>query len=138
MGQISFLVRDTGIGIMPEKLEKLFKAFSQADSSTTRQFGGTGLGLFISDKIAQKMNGKIHAESKPGTETKFSFKLLLETEAEQNENLSVIQNLKRCLIIDDNPRSCDIMKQILGKWNIDAEISTSGLAAIKKLDIDAK
>ena len=138
MGQISFLVRDTGIGIMPEKLEKLFKAFSQADSSTTRQFGGTGLGLFISDKIAQKMNGKIHAESKPGTETKFSFKLILETEAEQNENLSVIQNLNRCLIIDDNPRSCDIMKQILGKWNIDAEISTSGLAAIKKLDIDAK
>jgi PAS domain S-box-containing protein len=136
-GKISFVVRDTGIGIDKDKLDKLFKAFSQADSSTTRQFGGTGLGLFISDKIAQKMNGTIQVESTPGIETKFSFELVLETESSDNINLSDIDKLKRCLIIDDNKHSRDIIQQILRNLNIESDTSSSGLEAIKKLEVDS-
>ena len=60
---LQFEVRDTGIGIPPDKLDRLFKAFSQVDSSTTRKYGGTGLGLTISEKLVKLMDGEIHVES---------------------------------------------------------------------------
>ncbi len=77
-GKFSFSIRDTGIGITDEQMNKLFKAFSQADSSTTRRFGGTGLGLIISDKIAHEMGSKIHIDSKPGEGSIFSFDIITE------------------------------------------------------------
>jgi signal transduction histidine kinase len=82
-GKFSFTVRDTGIGITKEQEKKLFKAFSQADSSTTRKFGGTGLGLIISDLIAKKLGGKIYLTSKQGVGTTFYFEIIAQTEEEK-------------------------------------------------------
>jgi signal transduction histidine kinase len=75
-GKIKFSIRDTGIGIKPEDQEKLFKAFSQADSSTTRKFGGTGLGLIISEMIAKKMGSTIKISSKQGEGSVFYFDII--------------------------------------------------------------
>ena len=80
-GHIRFSVRDTGIGISETQREKLFKAFSQADSSTTRKFGGTGLGLVISDQLAQKMGGKLEVESVQSQGSEFYF--TIETELKE-------------------------------------------------------
>jgi signal transduction histidine kinase len=71
-GIFTYSVRDTGIGIGPGEQEKLFKAFSQADSSTTRKFGGTGLGLVISSMLADKMGSRIELKSEPGKGSVFS------------------------------------------------------------------
>jgi len=77
-GKFKFFIRDTGIGITEDQKEKLFKPFSQADSSTTRKFGGTGLGLIISQRIANKMGSKIDFESIPGKGSTFYFEVIAE------------------------------------------------------------
>lgn len=87
-GRFTFFIRDTGIGITEEQKQKLFKVFSQADSSTTRKFGGTGLGLVISDMIAQKMGCKIEFNSSHGKGSTFYFNLIATVEEEQKENAS--------------------------------------------------
>jgi len=80
--RIRFSVRDSGIGITPEQKEKIFDAFSQADSSTTRQFGGTGLGLAITSDLVKHMGGKLDVESEPGKGSEFFFTLELEKAGE--------------------------------------------------------
>ncbi|MBC7369280.1 MAG: response regulator [Undibacterium sp.] len=79
--RLEFAVRDTGIGIPPNRLDRLFKAFSQVDSSTTRKFGGTGLGLVICQRLSQLMGGDIRVESTPGAGSAFIFTITIETAA---------------------------------------------------------
>ncbi|MBD3315344.1 MAG: PAS domain S-box protein, partial [Chitinivibrionales bacterium] len=92
-GTFTFFVRDTGVGISEEQRERLFKAFSQADSSTTRKFGGTGLGLIISDKIAGKLGGKIELRSKEGCGTTFWFSFTAVVEHGDEENHSRLDSI---------------------------------------------
>src|SRR6185295_7234284 len=80
LSTLSFSVTDTGIGMTPEQMSRLFLAFEQADASTTKKFGGTGLGLAISRKFCQMMGGDITVESEPGEGTTFTVSLPLQVE----------------------------------------------------------
>jgi len=133
-GRLVFSVRDTGIGIAEAQKSKLFKAFSQADSSTTRKFGGTGLGLIISDMIAQQMGSKIQIESQQGEGSVFFFDLVTETEAGEQRDALTIPSIARCLIVDDNAGSRKILEGLLTGWKVETESCGDGLTAIKKLE----
>jgi len=133
-GKLSISVRDTGIGISEDQQSKLFKPFSQADSSVTRMFGGTGLGLVISQLIANKMGGNIQVKSTLGVETVFYFDMVTHFEAGSKPDINKINGLKRCLIIDDNANNQLIMKHMLNQWQIDSECCDSGLDALKLIE----
>lgn len=133
-GKLSLSVRDTGIGINKEQQAKLFKSFSQADSSTTRVFGGTGLGLVISQLIAQNMGSTINVESKEGVGTVFYFDITTRFEVGDKPDTSMIEGVKRCLIIDDNSNNRTIMKQKLLQWQIQSECCESGFEAVKIIE----
>lgn len=120
-----FSIRDTGIGITEAQKEKLFKAFSQADSSTTREFGGTGLGLIISRMIVNTMGGTIDFQSKPGRETIFYFDIIAEVEENEKiisdktlsvikkNNVSTVPLIDAILIAEDNDQNMMLLKNIL-------------------------
>jgi CheY-like chemotaxis protein/HPt (histidine-containing phosphotransfer) domain-containing protein len=127
-------VRDTGIGINKEQQSKLFKSFSQADSSTTRMFGGTGLGLVISQLIAGKMGSTIHFKSTVGVGTVFYFDITTRFEAGEKLDYTKIKGVQRCLIIDDNANNQIIMKQMLNHWQIQSECCDSGFEALKIIE----
>ena len=104
---LHFTVSDTGVGIAPEKLETIFDSFSQADTSTTREYGGTGLGLTISKRLIEMMGGRIWVESKPGIGSRFHFTVRLGTaptrEATVESSVApVILRGVKVLIVDDN------------------------------------
>jgi CheY-like chemotaxis protein len=107
-------VTDTGIGIPEEKLDKLFKPFSQVDNSTTRKYGGTGLGLAISMRLVDLMGGKLKAESSTDEGTTFSFDIFMErTSLDENRFRSAeILKGKRILIVDDNMTNRKILEQL--------------------------
>ena len=133
-GKLSLSVRDTGIGINKEQQSKLFKSFSQADSSTTRMFGGTGLGLVISQLIAEKMGSTIHVKSTVDVGTVFYFDITTRFEAGDELDYTKIKGVKRCLIIDDNANNQTIMKQMLLQWQIQSECCDSGFEALKIIE----
>ncbi len=132
---LRFVVRDNGIGISSEQQAKLFKAFSQADSSTTRQYGGTGLGLTISKQLVERMDGEIHVESEIGLGSCFSFTArfgLSRIEAERNPGHSSLKD-KRVLIVDDNAVMRKLMLLSLGTFGCCVEAVDSGEAALARL-----
>lgn len=117
---ITICVEDTGIGIAQELHDKIFQHFSQADGSTTRQFGGTGLGLTICKRILELMEGRIRVESIPGHGSKFWVELCLEkTQTEQCVSFSIaaLRNIK-VLVVDDNQTNREILKLQLQNWHM--------------------
>jgi len=117
--RIRFEVSDTGIGILPDRLEKLFKPFSQVDASTTRRYGGTGLGLSISKRLVELMNGQIGVQSRSGQGSTFWFTLLLEKKImETKEDHPGIGNLtgKKILVVDDYSTNREILATYLSHW----------------------
>jgi PAS domain S-box-containing protein len=133
-GKFNFSVRDTGIGISTEQQKKLFKAFTQADSSTTRQFGGTGLGLTISNMLAEKMGSSIKIISEPGKGATFFF--TIETTYEIGEKLQPgsLLNVHRILVIDDNHNNRLILEHTFYNWGIEFAGSDNALSAVKLIE----
>jgi len=131
---IELSVKDTGIGISKEKLSKIFESFTQADSSTTRKYGGTGLGLTISKSIAELMHGNLSVQSETGMGSTFTMHLPLQV---LNEHPQVSPKhklpLERVLIVDDNETNGWQVQQIFNYFGIKSEIAGSATDAIKKL-----
>jgi PAS domain S-box-containing protein len=129
---LRFLVRDTGIGIAPEAQARLFRPFSQADGSTSRRYGGTGLGLVISKQLVELMDGAIGFESIPGQGSTFWF-----TARFTNPMLGVPFHSEitgiRILIVDDNATTRNLLENYLGRWGIIHDSAANGLEALEKL-----
>ena len=134
--RLSFEVKDTGIGLTEEQRGKLFSAFSQADASTTRKYGGTGLGLTICKKLVDMMDGEIGVESTYGEGSTFRFTAKFEIQTEQRA-LSIspedIRDL-RILIVDDNASAREILQGILTSLKFDATSVSGGGEAIGELE----
>lgn len=135
--KLKFDVRDTGIGIPEDKLRRLFKAFSQVDSSTTRKYGGTGLGLVISEKLVNLMQGEVKVESQPGVGSTFSFtiKTVIGTktlDGYKQYNMSE-QAGKKVMVVDDNETNRIILKTQLENWNLVPILAVSGEGALNLL-----
>ncbi len=140
--RINFTVRDSGIGISPDKIETIFGEFSQADSSTSRKFGGTGLGLAITKKLLNLFGSQIRIESFPGKGTSVFFEINFELpsgkiEGDSSDNYNIIKNISelKVLIVDDNKVNLKIAKQLLGKIGIDAVLASSGPEALEFLSM---
>lgn len=138
--ELEFEVRDTGIGIPEDKLHRLFRAFSQVDTSTTRKYGGTGLGLAISEKLVSLMKGKMRVESESGKGSAFFFTVATEVgtkvlESYTHYNLSD-QEGKRILVVDDNLTNRAILKSQLQIWKLVPVLAGSGEEALSILEED--
>jgi PAS domain S-box-containing protein len=135
--EIHFAVRDTGIGIPQDRMNRLFKSFSQVDSSTTRQYGGTGLGLAISKRLSEMMGGRIWVESEVGSGSTFHFTILapaapyssLVTFGESHPKLEG----KRLLIVDDNATNRRILTLQTESWGMLPQAVESGPEALRLL-----
>lgn len=126
--RIHFWVRDTGIGIPPERLDRLFHSFSQVDNSTARRYGGTGLGLVISKRLCEMMGGTIAVESETNVGSTFRFSIVVETWPETQPHLETEDNLldsKQIVVVDDNPLSQRFIYNNLEKWGASVILAAS-------------
>jgi Amt family ammonium transporter len=133
---VHFSVSDTGIGVRPDQLDRLFKSFSQVDTSVTRRFGGTGLGLAICKQLVELMGGTIQVQSVAQKGSTFSFTV----ELEQRELLPETQyglHGKRVLTVDDNHTQCQVLKEQFATWGVEAVTADSGETAVSVLNADA-
>jgi len=142
--ELLFSISDTGIGIPQEKLESIFESFSQAESGTSRKFGGSGLGLSITKKLIEMQNGSIEVKSIPGKGTDFNFTIKYaipaHTVAKQYDNIKQ-ETLnegglsgKRVLVVEDNEANQKVIYHMLDKIGIDADLADNGKVAIKLLE----
>ena len=135
--KLYFAVKDTGIGIPPERLDRLFKSFSQVDPSTTRKFGGTGLGLAISKQLAQMMGGSMSVESEVGVGSTFCFTVTVE--AVQDTSQRYLEEVephlvgKHVLIVDDNATNRLILTRQTESWGMIPLAVASGEEALRCL-----
>ncbi len=133
--RLHFTVSDTGIGIAPEKQKLVFEAFSQADNSTTRRFGGTGLGLTISSRLVEAMKGRIWVESEPGRGSNFHFTVCLGVDREalvlptEEVSLAGIP----VLVVDDNSTNRRILTELFWMWQMKPTETASAREALNQL-----
>jgi two-component system, sensor histidine kinase and response regulator len=135
---VHFIVTDTGIGIAPEKLHSIFNSFSQADTSTTREYGGTGLGLTISRRLAEMMGGKVWVESTIGIGSEFHFTIQLGHGEKRNLTvndpvpLTILRGVK-VLIVDDNRTNRRILEGLLRHWEMEPIAVPGGAQALAEI-----
>lgn len=145
LAKVHFEVEDTGIGVDPAVMPRLFGAFEQADRSSSRQFGGTGLGLAISRRLAELMGGEAGADSRPGEGSRFWFTAQF---AKTNEALPVaaIVSARRAeaqlrrdhagqvvLLVEDDPINCEIVMSLLESTGLRVEVASDGIEAVAKV-----
>src|SRR5262245_50477428 len=135
--EIRFTVRDTGIGIPPDKQASIFRAFEQEDSSTTRKYGGTGLGLTIASRLVALMGGTITVDSAPGRGSIFAFTARFGRRPHQTESAAprppVLAHNPRVLIVDDNATNRHILEEWLRGWQMEPAAVGDGVAALGAL-----
>jgi CheY-like chemotaxis protein len=133
---------DTGIGIPPESLEKIFEQFTQADSSVTRKYGGTGLGLAITKKLIEAQSGEIGVKSEQGKGSTFYFRIAYKISQEQNQdnpikatekvNLQILSG-KRIFIVDDDELNKALASYILENYDVEVDTAANGKEALEKI-----
>jgi PAS domain S-box-containing protein len=135
-GKIRFEVFDTGIGLKPEQMEKIFDSFTQADLTTTKKYGGTGLGLSITKQLVELMNGKIWLESQEGKGSRFIFEIELE-KYEKKIPFTMFSG-KKVLIVDDSSSWLEILDHIMYSFGLEVQLAQSGKEAIEILKNNSK
>jgi signal transduction histidine kinase/DNA-binding response OmpR family regulator/HAMP domain-containing protein len=130
-------VRDTGIGIPPDRMDRLFKSFSQVDASTTRRYGGSGLGLAITKRLVELMGGTIRAESEPDAGTTFAFTIPVDAapaggDLHEDSWITMLRG-RRVLIVDDNATSRRLLARRLVDWGMTAEAEEAPASALARL-----
>jgi PAS domain S-box-containing protein len=135
--KLHFSVRDTGIGIPAEKIGSIFRPFEQADGSTTRKYGGTGLGLTISTRLIELMGGALRVVSTPGQGSLFHFTIPLALSVNPQaplvpENTGNLRGLP-VLVIDDNATNCRILEEMLTNWEMVPTTTNSGLDGLRAM-----
>jgi len=135
---LHFSVRDTGVGIPADKQQIIFDAFTQADSSMTREYGGTGLGLSISSRLVKMMGGRIWVESEIGRGATFHFtaRLRMQKVSARKYQAAGLEKLRDLpvLIVDDNAASRGTLQEMVLGWQMKPEVAGSGLAALALLE----
>ena len=134
--ELHFAVRDTGIGIPPDRLDRLFQSFSQVDASTTRKYGGTGLGLAISKRLSELMGGAMWAESEVGVGTTFHFTIVAEASPALASRPDMRQHApplhgRRVLVVDDNDTNRRIVVHHTHAWGMLARDTASATEALE-------
>ncbi|HSD57967.1 MAG TPA: ATP-binding protein, partial [Methanotrichaceae archaeon] len=144
--EILFSVKDSGIGILKERMDRLFQPFSQVDMSNTRRYGGTGMGLAISRKLVEMMGGKIWAESEPGIGSTFYFTILAygsfreplggqKPVCQKEAGAKTDQGQKlRILLAEDNPVNQKVMLRMLNKLGYSADVVADGKEVLQALE----
>jgi signal transduction histidine kinase/DNA-binding response OmpR family regulator len=138
---LRFGVRDTGIGITPEQSTRLFESFSQADTSTTRKYGGTGLGLTISKRLTAMMGGRIHVDGTPGLGSEFWFTAVFEKQPQgRAKSITLPEDIrgKYILIVDDNATNRHILRDLLTTWGCRHREVSGGQEALEVLSAAVK
>ena len=139
MCELSFSIKDTGIGMTHEQQQHLFQSFNQADISTTRKYGGTGLGLAISKQLIDLMGGGIYVDSKPGKGSYFCFFVCLEVADKPKQTQAALQNVhtdlcllaqKQGLLVEDNNVNPMVARKILSQAKLQVEIANNGQEAV--------
>jgi len=132
-----FTVADTGVGIPRDKQRSIFEAFTQADGSTTRKYGGTGLGLTISSRLVSMMGGRIWVESEPGRGSSFIFTVELGIQSGPPSRSSILDTAalkgRRVLVVDDNATNRRILRDVLAGWAMEVTLAESGPVALEAL-----
>nr|MBI3611965.1 response regulator [Nitrospirota bacterium] len=135
-GALRFKISDTGIGIPPEKIDAIFDVFTQVDSSTTRRYGGTGLGLTITKRLVELMGGRIWAESALGFGSTFYFtaRLSVQPAIQRSPNFKPVKLPGlRALVVDDNETNRLILRELLNSWDAKVTEAATGEAALAEL-----